>query len=267
MTAQDPASYACEAARYAPADWLRLASPSTRRPMSTLVERLGAPVRAVARSLEADLARRSDDLVWAQAPRAGGLGYSLATADVGRRAAWWLLGQWLCAYALGAIDPAATLLDAEEWFYGGGAPLDRQRLAPRGGFVPLEATPAEAWSLLPYLLDPTGQGTRRQVLDSDAHRPDHEHRKKNGVYYTPADVAHFMARAVMQEGTNTLLDPACGSGVFLRAGCSRSIPPSRGSGSTPTHSRLKWRRSSCLPALLSMGRHRGRAGISIDSVL
>ena len=185
--------------------------------MSALVERLGAPLRAAARRLEEELADRGEDIVCAQAPRAGGLGYSLPRAEAGCRGAWWLLGQWLCAYALGAIGSDATLQDAEAWFYGDGAAADRRRLAPRGVTVPLQASPGEAWSLLPYLLDPAGQGTRRQVMGSDAHRADRDHRKKNGVYYTPADVAHFMAGAAMGPGARTVLDPACGTAVFLRA--------------------------------------------------
>lgn len=184
--------------------------------MTATVERLGLPLRTLARQLEPNLADRRADLAWAQAPRAQGLGFSLKPADAGRRAAWWLLGQWLCGYALGELDADATLQDAEAWFYGGSVP-DRLQLAPPGVGIPFEAAPAEAWALLPYLLDPAGQGTRRQVLSSDEHARDRAHRKKNGVYYTPADVADFMTRAVGAERRDTVLDPACGTAVFLRA--------------------------------------------------
>lgn len=183
--------------------------------MSTVVERHGAPLRATARDLARLLDVRARDLALAQAPRVAHLGYELKQSDVPQRAAWWLLGQWMAAYAVGAIDADARLDEAEDWFYGGRSNA-LPRLAPRMR-VQLETSPEEVWALLPYLLDPLGQGTRRQVLGSEEHRPDRQRRKLNGVYYTPADVAHYMATRVSHRPCQTYLDPACGSGVFLRA--------------------------------------------------
>jgi hypothetical protein len=213
MSVTAEASCAQVAARIAPRDWIELASPGPRSPMSTVAERHGAPLRAAARDLARLLDVRARDLALAQAPRVAHLGYELKQTDVPQRAAWWLLGQWLAGYAVGAIDSHARLDEAEDWFYGGSA---LPRLAPRMR-VELQSSPEEVWALLPYLLDPLGQGTRRQVLGSEEHRPDRQRRKLNGVYYTPADVAHYMATRVSHKACQTYLDPACGSGVFLRA--------------------------------------------------
>ena len=47
-------------------------------------------------------------------------------------------------------------------------------------------------------------------------------RRAGGIFYTPSDVAEYITREVLTElgqeaGSSRILDPACGSGVFLRA--------------------------------------------------
>ena len=79
------------------------------------------------------------------------------------------------------------------------------------------ALPAEAFALLPYLLDPLAPGTRRCVLKGSDSLGDRHARKAAGVYYTPGDLARYMAEAVDASRDRPRLDPACGSGVFLRA--------------------------------------------------
>jgi hypothetical protein len=50
--------------------------------------------------------------------------------------------------------------------------------------------------------------------EQSSHR---EIRKRQGIYYTPADVANFMVSSALTRDNRTVFDPACGSGVFLRA--------------------------------------------------
>jgi len=41
--------------------------------------------------------------------------------------------------------------------------------------------------------------------------------KLRGGYYTPLDIAKFLARWVQQAGAKEVLEPSCGDGVFLKA--------------------------------------------------
>src|SRR5512139_2383785 len=45
--------------------------------------------------------------------------------------------------------------------------------------------------------------------------------KSLGAYYTDSQVAEFLVRWAIQNGSDTILDPAFGGGVFLRAACKR----------------------------------------------
>ena len=60
------------------------------------------------------------------------------------------------------------------------------------------------------------------------HKPEHEgdladlhqkvdlqYRRNNGQFFTPPDVAEFMVRYGIDGGTKTMLDPACGLGIFI----------------------------------------------------
>jgi hypothetical protein len=75
---------------------------------------------------------------------------------------------------------------------------------------------------MPYLLDPMAAATRRDVLNAQSTTHERRTRKATGIYYTPGDVAYMMVQRVMATGDNSgeqrlWLDPAHGSGVFLRA--------------------------------------------------
>lgn len=72
-------------------------------------------------------------------------------------------------------------------------------------------------SLLPHVLDPFGPTTRRDLLAGRACADERGSRKRLGTFYTPGDVARLLAREVVTEHSQHVLDPACGSGVFLRA--------------------------------------------------
>ncbi len=42
------------------------------------------------------------------------------------------------------------------------------------------------------------------------------HRKKYGQFFTPGPIAEFMCRWVLEKNPRTVLDPGCGTGVFIR---------------------------------------------------
>ena len=51
---------------------------------------------------------------------------------------------------------------------------------------------------------------------SDLHqRVDLDYRRNNGQFFTPSDVAELMVMYGIEGGTKTMLDPACGLGIFI----------------------------------------------------
>lgn len=198
---------------------LTIASPEAGKPMTAKVDRIGSRVRSAAAATAAALCVDVSALREAMAPRIAGLGFNLDEKDVAIRAAWWLVGQWLVGFALGAVPRSSSLRDSETWFYGAAAdklPAFAPPISMRA--VCRNVTRREVWALLPYILDPLAPGTRRHLLASQEQARDRASRKEGGVFYTPADVAHWMAgRAAPGTRRWTAFDPACGSGVFLRA--------------------------------------------------
>lgn len=82
------------------------------------------------------------------------------------------------------------------------------------------------WDLLPYVLEPHGHVTRTRLETCDVSRATRTAKKSSGVFYTPSDVAEFLVKAAAAPSgvVGTWLDPACGTGVFLRAvlACARA---------------------------------------------
>ena len=61
--------------------------------------------------------------------------------------------------------------------------------------------------LLPYVLDPHGPGSRASILKDPKTREARDAKRQKGVFYTPSDVANYMARAVLNDLEET--EPAC----------------------------------------------------------
>ena len=144
-------------------------------------------------------------------------------------ASWALVSIRLVGRLTGALSSDATLQDAERWFIG--RTETRLLLAdlindPPGRPVvdQLEAVGYDdnLRDLLPYVLDHHGPGSRASVI-RDASTSEARYAKRAaGAFYTPADVAEYISRtALMMFGGNIassrILDPACGSGIFLKA--------------------------------------------------
>ena len=71
-------------------------------------------------------------------------------------------------------------------------------------------------------LMPTGPGSRASVMKDPNTQTSRRAKRATGVFYTPSDVAEYIVRETLGEfGQVTdyprVLDPACGSGVFLKA--------------------------------------------------
>jgi len=146
------------------------------------------------------------------------------------RAAWALVSQRIVGRLAGAIGSDASLRDAEVWF-GGGLTRALPSLAnvltseiDREACRCLEAAryDSDFAELLPYILDVHGPGSRASVLRDPLTRKARKAKREGGVFYTPADVAEYQAKTISSDhGGGVLLlrclDPACGTGVYLRA--------------------------------------------------
>lgn len=145
------------------------------------------------------------------------------------RAAWAVVSTWLVARSLGAISASEGLCDAEEWFVGEleGLPRLARVLSVEARneaeaelrSIPCDSTMEE---LLPYVLEHNGLGTRLSVMRNPATRAARDAKRRQGVYFTPSDVADFMIRTALgnldpDARSTPCLDPSCGTGVFLLA--------------------------------------------------
>lgn len=192
--------------------------------MATLVEIIGLSLRSAIR----EIAFTSDvDMVraWQRTlqPRLS-LQESACTSD---RAARLIAMLWITAARFSGQGPSLTWREAEGWFRGGAVPTDEpwlsDALAPasEGALLKLRASPLDeqAAELLPYLLEPYQRGSRLSVRRDHSHAADRLEKKAVGVFYTPADVAEHMCKIALagsKAKRPTCLDPACGTGVFLR---------------------------------------------------
>lgn len=73
--------------------------------------------------------------------------------------------------------------------------------------------------LFPYVIEPHGHITRSNLEACKTARKTRNTKKNDGVYYTPSDVADFMVDTIASNSRpkSTWIDPACGTGVFLRS--------------------------------------------------
>ncbi|MDO0791498.1 N-6 DNA methylase [Xanthomonas campestris pv. campestris] len=143
-------------------------------------------------------------------------------------AAWMVSGAWTLGVATGHLRENATLVEAESWFFGGLAQAGVVSLVPDAarkeaeGLLHTVGDKEALCDLLPYVLDPHGEGNRMSVILRPETASVRARKKVDGVFYTPADVASFMAERIVRSLIDdalplTVFDPACGSGVFLRA--------------------------------------------------
>jgi DNA modification methylase len=230
----------------------RLSVPRRGHVLSTIAETYGGPVRTAVDILTAAL--EQDGSAGPQMP----LNFPTLEkqAFIVRRPAyemeaWHLCTRWLVGVALGTLRQTDTLEDAAEWFGHVGLRLHTnatRRLNAASQREALEqlrsiADPCAFADLLPYVLDPHGPGSRLSVMRDPSTRAARDRKRTNGVFYTPADVAEHMAALAFtnlrsEDNPVKVLDPACGTGVFLRAALAflRGTNPNVDVFSIATHS-------------------------------
>lgn len=144
--------------------------------------------------------------------------------------AWAIVSMWLIVRLTNVNGGANTLLESERAFFG----QDTSALPSLAALVSVQVEEQarqllecvtydqDFKDLLPYILDAHGPGSRMSVKRDPSTQRARAAKRQAGVFYTPTDVAEYIALGAMAECDLPLrsircLDPACGSGVFLKA--------------------------------------------------
>lgn len=162
------------------------------------------------------------------------------------RAAWALTNTWLLARMAGVVDSNRGFAEAERWFLGSydeSCPSLAAQVDPSTERRALHSLSQLAFDesledLLPYVLERHGPGSRLSTIKDPSTRVAREAKRRTGVFYTPADVAEFMAGTVLAKFGRSpwearCLDPSCGTGVYLLALMRSAQRASREIGSRP----------------------------------
>ena len=165
-----------------------------------------------------------------RAPTAGASGSRTA-----ERAARAFVAARIVGRCVGELGSRATFADVADWFDPAGRRDRSGVIDPASAAAAvLERVPHDdsLLTLLPYVLEPDRGGSRLDVLrKKDGAAEARRAKKASGVYYTPADVADYivgecLGGPVRSNGATRpprVLDPACGTGVFLRTALRRLV--------------------------------------------
>ena len=150
---------------------------------------------------------------------------AIVEGDSAERVAWHILSVWVLGTSKGYLRAGTTVGDALRWFYE--IPQTdneifsrklNQKISDRLGIVERAVGVS---SLLPYILEANGPGSRLSVRRDPRTQGSRSKKKAEGIFYTPPDVADFMIANTVKGlplSLNTrVLDPAVGTGVFLRS--------------------------------------------------
>ena len=211
--------------------------PAPRLPLTARIERLAQPLRAAIWELAESLDERSvaEMSRWFAAPDQ--IDDRIGLEFQHERIARVIIGAWLIATLRKEAQGPEFGLSIPEgnfWFWAreisGPDPRTlkevREALNAHGS--------GEAEALLPYLLDPFGLTTRIATRRGTGDHGERRARKEVGTFYTPGDVARLLAEDAV-DGDGPVFDPACGTGVLLRAAFSRmccdlAVPPGQALG-------------------------------------
>ena len=206
-------------------DPLRLSIPRRGHVLTSFAETYGEPIRKAVMEIAAGLDRRHPGLCIGMPESADPLGPAIVSRRQSELAAWHLCTQWVVGNALGALTPGSSLIDAANWFTGtetSAFDVVAGQLGARcWAALRSVAEPAAFADLLPYILDPHGPGSRLSVMRDATTRTARAQKRAHGVFYTPSDVADYMTGLALAHLAPchpvTVLDLACGTGVYLRA--------------------------------------------------
>ena len=210
--------------------WQRPSVPAPGTSLVAATEMFAGPVRAAVECVRRCLEEQPSVGVshahvlasrWREQP--------LRSAPSALQAAWALVSMRIVGRSVGALPRNASLRDGEAWFIGAVPTPSRLsdavvEFADREAARKLETIEYDddLRDLLPYVLDAHGPGSRASVMRDPRTGKARRAKKDAGVFYTPADVAEYIVRETMEAlppeaDPPLVLDPACGSGVFLKA--------------------------------------------------
>ncbi len=208
-----------------------LSSPGPGRTMLANTEPWGAPFRQAVELLASDASPNVVGLLTSLYSEVNPLPEGYCVGDEpALHAVYALCCMWILGQSLGVLGPNSNLRDAEIWFTGNGSGVNaipEDTLSVATAILQGAGQPSSLGPILPYVFDMYAPGTRRAVLSNATSQSSRSHRKAHGVFYTPGDVARFMVDSAIEQwhdsGIPKVLDPACGSGVFLRAAFHRLV--------------------------------------------
>ena len=132
------------------------------------------------------------------------------------------LSTWLMAVSTGNLSTKSTLYDSLIWFVDSENELNYYAL--KDWLSTVDITPLQELrydngflDLYPYILELFETNNELFLKGSQRLK-----KRRYGIFYTPSDVAHYMVKNIMNHGgydiaPSTWIDPACGTGIFLRA--------------------------------------------------
>lgn len=182
--------------------------------LSTVVEEIASSTRKVAAELQKyEIPIRTRTVI--------GITVGASTPFYTEDEAWHLIGIcFLGAQALPRAKSAALM----GWFYGDLCVKVGAAEMVLDEFVCGAAADIRVADLLPYIIDANGPGSRLSVRKAPSTAKSRARKKANGVFYTPSDVVNFIVHTVLSAPLGreppVVLDPAVGTGVFLRAALS-----------------------------------------------
>ena len=214
-----------------PTPWVRPSVPARGISLVVATETRAVHIRAAVESVQYSFAdRESVTAAWADLLASRWHEEPLAASETpALQAAWALVSIRVVGRSIGALSASASLRDAEIWFLGSIRPPSYLsdsvvECADRKAIEQLEAVVYndELRDLLPYVLDAYGPGSRASVMKDPGTQKSRRAKRATGVFYTPSDVAEYITRKAVGELSEQIepphvLDPACGSGVFLKA--------------------------------------------------
>lgn len=207
-------------------------SPRVGASLAFATERRGSKIREAAAVLVRGLRRAKIHAAFTEMFASSTSGYvGKAMPDsVPIRSAWNLVSIWLAARMSGEFSANWGFREAETWFNGDSHGVEPQlssqvsaeSLWTAEQLLDSVVVDLEFKQLLPYILEEHGPGSRASVMKEPSTAAARAAKRKTGVFYTPSDVADYMVEHTCQlySGefvTAKVLDPACGTGVFLLA--------------------------------------------------
>ena len=205
-------------------NWNRPSRPESGRSLGASVTAVERPVREAISRLGRAVA--VDSNIETQLFGCTVYGPGAVAEPFGLRLAWFVIASTLLHGSKTGNSATSTFAQALNWFTGD-QQISQRTLAcfSKHQVKAAERALAELqlsevfWDLLPYVLEPHGHITRSDFENCDVAKRTRLTKKTAGVYYTPSDVADFMISSVAGSapGDGNWLDPACGTGVFLRS--------------------------------------------------